>query len=52
MVMGRCRGVSGGVTVVRKCDSHQGDVTYIRKVSQLLERYNGYGGDVRVLWEV
>ena len=52
MVMGRCRGVSGGVTVVRKCDSHQGDVKYIRKVCQLLERYDDYGGDVRVLREV
>ena len=30
--------------VVRKCDSHQGFVKGIRRVCQLMERYNGYGG--------
>ena len=40
------------MTVVRKGDSYQGDVKYIRKVCQLLERYDGYGGDVRVVREV
>ena len=41
MVMGRCRGVSGGVTVDRRCDSHQGVKKNIRNLRQLLERYNG-----------
>ena len=40
------------MTVVRKCDSHQGGVNGIRKVCQLMERCDGYGGDVKVLWEV
>ena len=44
MVMGRCNGVWKGVTVVRKCDSHQGGVKGIRKVCQLIERCDGHGG--------
>ena len=40
------------MTVVRKCDSYQGGVTYIRKVCQLVERCDGHGGDVKVLGEV
>ena len=38
--------VWGGVTVVQKCDSHQGGVKGIIKVYQLMERYDGHGGDV------
>ena len=41
------------MTVVRKCDSHQGGVKHIiRKVFQLMERCDGQGGDVKVLGEV
>ena len=40
------------MTVVRKCDSHQGGVKGIRKVWQLMERCGGYGGDVKVHGEV
>ena len=35
------------MTVVRKCDSHQGDVKGIRKVCQLMDRCDGHGGDVK-----
>ena len=35
------------MTVVRKCDSHQGGVKGIRKVCQLMERCDSHGGDVR-----
>ena len=38
--------VWGGVTVVQKCDGHQGGVKGIIKVYQLMERYDGHGGDV------
>ena len=38
--------------VVRKCDSHQGGVKGIRKVSQLMERCDGHWGDVKVFGEV
>ena len=37
----RSTGTWGGVTVVRKCDSHQGGV---RKVCQLMERCDGHVG--------
>ena len=37
------------MTVVRKCESHQGGVTYVRKVCQLMERCEDHGGDVKVL---
>ena len=40
------------MTVVRKCDNHQGGVKCIRKVCQLMERYDGHGVDVKVLGEV
>ena len=35
------------MTVVRKCDSHQGGVKGIRKVSKLMKRCDGYVGDVK-----
>ena len=35
------------MTVVRKCDGHQGDVKCIRKVCQLIERCDGQLGEVR-----
>ena len=40
------------MTVVRKCDSHQGGVKGIKKVCQLMGRCNSHGGDVKVLREV
>ena len=40
------------MTVVRKCDSHQGGVKGVRKVCQLMERYGGHGWDAKVLGEV
>ena len=36
------------MTVVSKCDSHQGDVKGIRKLCQLMERCDGQGRDVKV----
>ena len=36
----------GGVTVFRKCGSIQGVVKCLRKVCQLIERCDGYGGDI------
>ena len=42
----------GGVTVVRKCYSHQGRVKGIRKVCQLMERCDGHVGGVKVFGEV
>ena len=39
------------MTVVRMCDSHQGDVKGNRKVCQLMERCEGHGGHVEVLGE-
>ena len=36
-----------GETVVRRCDSFQGDVKGVRNLFQLMERYDGHGGDVR-----
>ena len=35
------------MTVVRKCDSHQGGVKGIKKVCQLMERCDGHGGGVK-----
>ena len=35
------------MTVIRKCDSHQGGVKGIRKMCQLMERYNGHRGSVK-----
>ena len=40
------------MTVVRKCDSHQGDVKDIKKVCQLMERCDDHVGDVKVIGEV
>ena len=42
----------GGVTVVRRCDSHQGGVTGFRKVRQLMESCVSHGEDVKVFGEV
>ena len=35
-----------GVTVVRRCHSPQGAVKVVRNLFQLMERYDGHGGDV------
>ena len=35
------------VTVLRRCDSSQGGVKVVRNRLQLMERYDGRGGDVR-----
>ena len=40
------------MTVVRKCDSHQGHVKCIREVCQLMERCDGHGGDLKAMGEV
>ena len=40
------------MTVVRKCDGHQGSVKGSRKVCQLMVRCDGHRGDVKVLREV
>ena len=36
-----------GETVVRRCDSSQRGVNIVRRLFQLMERYDGHGGDVR-----
>ena len=36
-----------GETVVSRCDSSQGGVEVVRGLFQLMERYDGHGGDVR-----
>ena len=36
-----------GKTVVRRFDSSQGGVNVVRNLFQLMERYDGHGGDVR-----
>ena len=41
-----------GVTVNRECDSINLCVKGIREMCQLMERYDGHGGDVRGLGEV
>ena len=41
-----------GETVVKRCDSSQGDVKVVRNLFQLMERYGGHGGDVRVCGKV
>ena len=50
-LVGRCDGhfgdvrrLWGGVTVVRKCGSSKGGLPSIRKVCQLMERYEGHEG--------
>ena len=40
------------MTVVRKCDSHHGVMKGIRKMCQLMERWDGHGEDVKMLKEV
>ena len=48
MVMEETKGAWGGVTVVRKCDSHEGGVKGIKNVCWC----DGHGGDVRVCGKV
>ena len=48
----RVWGGGGGMTVVRKCDSHQEGVKGFRKVCQLMETYDGHGGGVQGLGEL
>ena len=36
-----------GETVVRRCDTSQGGVKDVRNWFQLIERYDGHGGDMR-----
>ena len=40
------------MTVVRECDSHQGGVTGIRKLCQLMERSYGHVGGIKGCGEV
>ena len=40
------------MTVVRKCDGHQGGVSSIRKVCQLMEKCDGHMGGVKGCGEV
>ena len=42
MVMGGCKGVWEGVITFKRCDSHQGGVTDVKKVCQLVERCDGH----------
>ena len=49
-IQGKCVGIWGGVSLVRKSDSHQGGVTGIRKVCQFMERSDGYVGGVKDTW--
>ena len=44
MVMGLCKGVWEGVITFRRCDSPHGGVKYVRKVCQLMDRFDGHGG--------
>ena len=41
-----------GETVVRRCDTSQRDVKVVRNLFQLMERYDGCGGNGRVCWKV
>ena len=52
MVMGGCKGMWGGVITFRRCDTPHGGLKDVRKVCQVMERCDGYGGDVKVLGEV
>ena len=51
-LVGRCDGHgeiyrgSGGASLGRKCDSHQGGVKCIKNECQLMERCDGHGGGV------
>ena len=40
------------MTVVRKCDSHQGGVNGIRQVCQCMARCDGHGGGIEGPGEV
>ena len=50
--MGGCKGVLEGVITFRRCDTPQGGVKDVRKVCQVMETCDGYGGDVKVRGEV
>ena len=41
-----------GETVVRRCDNSQRGVNVVRNLFQLMERYDGHGGDVRMCGQV
>ena len=41
-----------GETVIRRCDSSHGGVKVVKHLFQLMERYDGLGGDVRVCGKV
>ena len=41
-----------GETVLRRCDISQGGVKVVRNWSQLMERYDGHGGDVMACGKV
>ena len=41
-----------GEAAVSRCDSSQGGVKVVRHLFQLMERYDGHGGDVRVCGKV
>ena len=47
MVMGRSKRASGGASLDKKCDSHQGGVKGIKSECQFIERCDGHGGGVR-----
>ena len=52
MVIGGCKGVWEGVIYLRRCDTPKGGVKSARKVCQVMERCDGYAGDVTMLGEV
>ena len=41
-----------GESLVERCDSSHGSVKVVRSLFQLMERYDGHGGDVRVCGKV
>ena len=52
MVMGGCKGMWEGVITFRWCDTPEGGVKDVRKICQVMERWDGHGVDVKVLGEV
>ena len=52
MVMGEMLRCLGRCDHCRKCNTPKGGVKDVRKVCQLVERCDGYAGDVKVLGEV
>ena len=55
MVMGGCKGVCEGMITFWRCDRPQGsvkDVKGIRKVSQLMERFDGHVRGIKGSGEV